>query len=169
MTNKKLKISALILLGIGLAELQAQTMYVKPKSGNQTAYVLNGISKITFSSGTIIISKETRDTVSYALNNLQYLNFADLIDHVAKPLHETVEVFTYPNPTKAELYISLNGLENQSVSIEIISIDGRIVYYEVLREHEAVHKINMFEQPNGLYICRIKSGTTIQTTKFIKQ
>lgn len=41
MTHKKLKFSAVLLLGLGLTGLQAQTMYVKESSGTQTAYAVN--------------------------------------------------------------------------------------------------------------------------------
>jgi len=41
MKCRKLKLITLLLLGVGLTGLQAQTMYVKENSGTQTAYTLN--------------------------------------------------------------------------------------------------------------------------------
>ncbi|MEY3451220.1 MAG: hypothetical protein RL711_1046 [Bacteroidota bacterium] len=49
MRQKRLKLSAVFLLGLGLTGLQAQTMYVKEKSGTQTAYTLSSLRKMTFS------------------------------------------------------------------------------------------------------------------------
>ena len=49
MRPKKVKLSAVLLLGLGLSSIQAQTMYVKKSNGTQTAYPLNSIRKMTFS------------------------------------------------------------------------------------------------------------------------
>lgn len=55
MRHKRLKLSAVLLLGLGLTGLQAQTMYVKESSGTQTAYTLSNIQKMSFSSGNLTV------------------------------------------------------------------------------------------------------------------
>src|SRR5690554_5092155 len=57
MRHKRLKLSAVLLLGLGLTGLQAQTMYVKESSGTQTAYALSNIQKMSFSSGNLTVTK----------------------------------------------------------------------------------------------------------------
>ena len=78
MRHNMLKISAVILLGLGLTGLQAQTMYVNESSGTQTAYTLSNIQKMSFSSGNLTVTKTDNSSGVYALINLRYLNFSDV-------------------------------------------------------------------------------------------
>ena len=77
MRHKKLKLSAVLLLGLGLTSLQAQTMYVKESSGTQTAYTLSNVRKMTFSGGNATVQKTDNSTGVYAMSGLKYLSFED--------------------------------------------------------------------------------------------
>jgi hypothetical protein len=168
MRHKRLKLSAIILLGLGLTGLQAQTLYVKAKSGTQTPYTLSDIKKMTFSSGNLSVNKKAGGTDAYALTNLRYLSF-NLTTEVEEMTSTDSRFIVYPNPVNTELNLQFNEMKNQPMSIEILSIDGRVVYNEQLQRNVTTHKVNISELPNGLYLCRITSGTAIETTKFIKQ
>ena len=78
MRHKKLKLSIVLFLGIGLTGLQAQNMYVKEKSGTQTTYSLSAVKKISFLSGNIAISKIDGNSDVYSLERIRYLSFRDL-------------------------------------------------------------------------------------------
>ena len=82
MRQKRLKLSAVFLLGLGLTGLQAQTMYVKEKSGTQTAYTLSSLRKMTFSGGNATVQKSDNSTGVYALSQLRCLNFQNLITSI---------------------------------------------------------------------------------------
>ncbi len=159
----------LILLGVGLTGLHAQTMFVKTKSGTQTTYALTVIQKITFLSDSISIFKTTGETDKYELANLRYMNFTDLSSGIAELTKITNPFLLYPNPVNSLLNIQHIGFVNQSVSITILSTDGRVVYFRELQNNTATYNIDISELHNGLYFCRISNGTIYETVKFIKQ
>ena len=75
MRNKKLKLSAVLLLGLGLTGLHAQTMYVNEKSGKQTAYPLNTVQKMTFSGGKVTVQKTDNSEGGFAFVDVKYINY----------------------------------------------------------------------------------------------
>lgn len=168
MRHKRLKLSAILLLGLGLTSIQAQTLYVKAKTGTQTPYSLNDIKKITFSSGNLSVNKKAGGADSYALTNLRYLSFNSTTE-VEEMTSSDSRFIVYPNPANTELNLQLNGMKNEAVTIKILSINGRVVYNEELRKSVTNQTINISGLPEGLYLCIITSGTNRETTKFIKQ
>ncbi len=62
MLQKQIKLSAILLLWLGLADLKAQTLYVKDNTDTQTAYELRHVRKITFSEGNAAIHKTDNTT-----------------------------------------------------------------------------------------------------------
>ena len=168
MRHKKLKLGALLLLGLGLTGLQAQTMYVKENSGTQTAYALSNIKKMNFSSGNITVSTTTGNPVTYSLSGIRYLNFVDLgsIPLADKP-NETFQI--YPNHVIDLLNIKLSDMRNQSGVIEILSMEGKVVYSQAINSNTNVYQINVTSLLQGIYLCKINNGIRIETIKFYKQ
>ena len=171
MRHKKLKLSIVLFLGIGLTGLQAQNMYVKEKSGTQTTYSLSAVKKISFLSGNIAISKIDGNSDVYSLERIRYLSFRDLSTSII-PLPTMLgvtEVQIYPNPVIDAFNIHLSKSENQNGIIEILSIDGIIVYSKAINSHNNDFHVDVTSLSKGLYLCRINKGTSIETIKFIKQ
>ena len=112
MRQKRLKLSAVFLLGLGLTGLQAQTMYVKEKSGTQTAYTLSSLRKMTFSGGNATVQKSDNSNGVYALSGLRYLNFTNLIAGITEPTVQidNANIVTYPIPVSDVLNINLTFL-----------------------------------------------------------
>jgi hypothetical protein len=169
MRYKKLKLSAILLLGLGLTGLQAQTMYVKQTSGTQTAYLLNNIRKLDFSSGNITVHKTAGMPDTYSLTGLRYLNFQDLTTTIAMLEKQEGTMRLYPNPVADVLNIQQVNERNQVSTIEILTIDGRLVYKEKQKTHENATQINVSGLPQGLYLCKIHNEKRTETTKFIKK
>jgi len=169
MRQKKVKLSALLLLGLGLTGLQAQTIYVKETSGTATAYPLSNIRKLDFAPGNITVHKTVGTSDIYALSGIRYLNFQDLTTTVAmvEKLEGTIQL--YPNPVVDVLNIQQPSEGNQVCIIEILSIDGRLVYKEKQTPYKNATQINVSALPQGIYLCKINNGITTATTKFIKQ
>ncbi len=81
MKNKHIKIFVVILLGLGLQGIQAQTaLFVKEKAGTNTPHNLNLLKKITFNAGNLVVNKKDASTSSYVRNNIQHLNFGENLD-----------------------------------------------------------------------------------------
>src|ERR1035437_1536276 len=108
MRYKKIKLSAMLLLGIGLAGLQAQSsMNVKENSGTQTSYTLTGIRKLTFPTGSMLVTKTDGSTNTYTLSSIRYLNFTNLTTSVSQVDNQANSgSILYPNPVIDQLQIS---------------------------------------------------------------
>lgn len=78
MRHKRLKLSALFLLGLGLTGLQAQTMHVKAKSGTNTAFMLQNIQKMTFGGGNVTVNKVEGSPEALQMNTIQNISFDTL-------------------------------------------------------------------------------------------
>jgi uncharacterized protein (TIGR02145 family) len=129
MRHKRLKLSAVLLLGLELTGLQAQIMYVKESSGTQTAYTLSNIQKMSFSSGNLTVTKTDNSSWVFALSDLRYLNFSD----ITTDLQEDSSVFAQ-NDT---MYIMKSGaiVGQYNVNTEVDSVifykptlEGNITY-----------------------------------------
>lgn len=168
MKHKKLKVSVVLLLGLGLISLQAQTMYVKESSGTQTAYALSNVRKMTFSGGNAMIHKIDNSTSVYALSGLQYLSFGDnTIGLEEQPDLVNANFIAYPNPVKDVLNIDLTGVVGEG-TISIISLEGKLLQ-EQKTDGANTLTLNLSQLPKGIYLCRYLSTTKIKTVKIIKQ
>lgn len=169
MRRKKLKLCAVLLLGLGLSGLQAQSLFVRISNGPQTAYALSSIQKLTFSSGYLTITETDNNNGVYALNALQYLNFTDLLTSIARPKNaENVDLLTYPNPVVDFVTIDISGLKNLNGTLSILNIDGRLIKTQELSGSGAV-RLDMSQFPKGIYLCQYGNATELKTVKIIKQ
>lgn len=170
MQKKQLKLSAVLLLGfLGLTGLQAQVeMNLKENSGNQTTYALSEIRNITFLSGNIIVSKKAGNSDNYTLANVRYLNFNNIANGVQEILSTQTKAILFPNPVNDVLNLQLSSIVSKGV-IQIISLDGKIVYNQTITGKKIVFQINVSNLTKGLYVCKINDGTNIGVIRFNKQ
>jgi hypothetical protein len=170
MRHKRLKLSTVLLLGLGLTGLQAQTMYVKENIGTQTAYALSNIQKMSFSSGNLNVTKTDNTNGVYALNNLRHLNFKDLSTKIEQPLSFQNEMLiVYPNPVTNVLNIDLTGTVQEEGTLSIFNFEGKAVLNRQVSHHAGVISLNIGHLPKGLYLCRYANMTETRTVKIIKQ
>jgi hypothetical protein len=173
MKQKKLKLSAIILLGLGLTNLQAQnTLLVNEKSGTQTEISLNSIKTLTFPSGNVAINKTDGNTKTYSIAEIENLSFFEVstsvseFDNVLKS-----NVFIYPNPVIDQLQICYELSENENTQIEIVDLQGKTLQKETanskIGKNYAI--ISVAQLTKGLYICRLQNGNKIENIKFLKQ
>jgi hypothetical protein len=168
MRHKRLKLSALLLLVIGLTGLQAQTMYVKENNGTQTAYVLSNIQKMSFSSGNLTVTKTGNTSIVYALNNLSYLNFTDFSTKIEEPFSFQKQMLSvYPNPVTYVLNIDLTGTVQEEGTLTLFNFEGKAVLNRQV-SHAGVLSLNIGHLPKGLYLCRYANVTETRTVKIIK-
>jgi len=167
------KIISLTLFVTSFCFVSAQTMFVKETSGIQTEYLLSNIKMISFSSGSIDINKTDGACNIYDLSGLSYLSFADLSTGIVPLASKTkvIEIRVYPNPVADVLNINIQfpKSNNQSGVIEILSIEGKVFYTQMINSQSNIYQINTSSLSKGLYLCRINNGTTIETIKFLKQ
>ena len=164
MRHKKLKISAVLLFGLGLTGLQAQTIYVKQSSGTENSYVLNDIQKVTFGSGNLTVTKTDNSTGVYALSDLQYLSFADYTTGVQLANSETAIIQVYPNPVGDVLNINVPG----AGAIQLLNLDGKVLQSKQVNT-EGITTLATGALTKGIYLCRYCNATATKTVKIIKQ
>jgi hypothetical protein len=169
MKYKRLKLSAVLLLGLGLTSLQAQTMYVKESSGTQTAYTLSNIQKMSFSSGNLTVTKTDNSSGVYALSDLRYLNFSDVSTDLQEDLSVQNQMLKiYPNPIGDILNIDLTGISATEGTLSILNFEGKTVLSRQVN-NEVVLSLNISSLPTGIYLCSYASTTGIKTVKIIKK
>jgi len=169
MQHKRLILSAVLLLGLGLTGLQAQTMYVKESSGTQTAYTLNNIQKMSFSSGNLTITKTDNSSGVYALSDLRYLNFSDISTDLQEDLSVQNQMFkVFPNPIGDILSIDLTGMPATEGTLSILNFEGKTLLSRQVN-NEGVLSLDIRSLPTGIYLCRYNNATVIKTVKIIKQ
>jgi len=170
MQKKQLKIITVLLLGLGLTEVQAQTMYVKESNGTESAYALNNVQKMTFSSGNISIHKTDNTTGAYALSGLKYLSFTapESINEQQMQAGNVNNLIAYPNPATNVLNIDLTNTKNEGGSISILTLDGKVMQTQKTSATN-VETLNLSRLPQGIYLCCYAGKTEIRTVKIIKQ
>lgn len=163
----KLKLLSILLLGQAVTALQAQTLYVKPQTGNQTAYSLSTIKKMTFANGNLVISSTAGANDIIALSANPKLSFSLTLKTLTNAL-PTNNFYLFLNPLTAFLSIS-NPTTTELISdFAVIGLDGKIFKTQKqLNKNEAT--ISVADLPSGIYLCRINSNQNPQTSKFIKK
>lgn len=169
MRHKRLKLSAVILLGLGLTGLQAQTMYVKEKSDTQTAYALSSLRKMTFSGGNVTIQKADNSAGVYAISGLRYLNFIDKTTGIAEPPMQlgNASLISYPNPVTDVLNIDLTGVTGEG-TISILTLEGKVMQMQHTSGNSLI-TLNLSHLPKGIYLCLYVNSLETKTAKITKQ
>lgn len=170
MRYKSLKLSAVLLFGLGLTVLQAQTMYVKESNDTQISYVLSNVCKMTFSSGNVTVQKTDNTKGVYALDGLKYLSFNDFTTAIDEQQIQAgnTNLIAYPNPVIDMLNIYFTDTKNNNGSISILTTEGKIVQ-TLKTSRTGIVKLNLSHLPQGIYICRYSNSTEIQSVKIIKK
>ena len=160
---KAKKIMALLLFGLVFSGMKAQTLYVRPLVGTQTAYPVANIKKLTFSGGNLVVTNLTGANGTFALSSNRYINFTNLT--LATPTYEMVKnsFYVYPNPVTTVLHITNDDASQIISHLEIISLEGRVVI------EQNTPQVSVASLPQGMYFCKITSNNQTQTIKFLKQ
>lgn len=172
MKHKLLKFNAVLLLGLVLAPLQGQTtMNVKATAGTQTAYTLSGIRKLTFpTTGNMVVTKITGITDTYARSGVRYLKFDNAaVTGIDPVVQANGSLVLYPNPVVDVLNIQLVATENETATVALLSMEGKVLYKAQLSSTTKLHQVDVSPFPSGIYLCRVNNGTSIETSKFFKQ
>ena len=179
MKHKLLKLNAVLLLGVALAPLQGQTyLNVKPKSGTQTTHTMSAIRKLTFpSTGNMTVTNKSAATSTYVLNDQRYMKFSDVNTGLDDASVAKAALQLYPNPAVDVLNVQIASTDGArpvsndmrpASTVEIITIDGKMLY-KVQLNSTSTHQINVSQFRQGIYLCRVNNGTSIETTKFFKK
>ncbi len=158
-------------------------VYAKDKMVGEATYSNHGswvtIDGFNLEEGTPLIikkyntqlEKETLVHLKWATGNGSYANHQLA---VAEPLNVDgafSDIQVFPNPSDSDLSLRLRMQQQEQVTIDLLSMDGKIV--KSLSDQEltkGVHEIE-FDTANlepGLYIVRIKKGEVVTTAKWMR-
>ena len=170
MKHKLLKLNAVLMLGLALTPLQGQTtMNVKATGGAQTAYTLSTIRKLTFpSTGNMAVTKTTATTDNYVLSSVRFMNFSNVDTGIESNAELKGSFKLYPNPVVDMLNIQIPTSDSQTAIVELLSIEGKVLY-KAQQCGTGSFQVNVSQFRQGIYLCRVNNGTSIETNKFFKK
>ncbi len=167
MLNKKLQLIALLLLGIGLSGLHAQSIYVNENNGTSTGYALKRVQSMHFDAGSLHVIKTDGSMYEYALNELRHLTFTEQTLAIEEAQTASKKLIAlYPNPVSHSLHIDLTNVEEGNISI--FNMQGQLLQTQKVSNQSALI-LEVAHLPKGVYFCRYNHLEETQTIKFIKE
>lgn len=162
MKHKRLKLSALLLLGLGLTGLQAQES-VNATGGNASG---SGGSA-SYSVGQVVYTTNTGTNGSVAQGVQQPFEIS-----VVTGIEEAKDIFlnvsAYPNPTTDYLELKVENLQLSELSYKLYDISGKV--YQNKEIGNSITKIEMQNLPQGIYFIKVidTKNKEFKTFKIIK-
>ena len=162
MKHKRLKLSALLFLGLGLTGLQAQTS-VNATGGNASG---SGGSA-SYSVGQVVYTTNTGISGSVSQGVQQPFEIS-----VVTGIEEAKDIFlnvsAYPNPTTDYLELKVENLQLSELSYKLYDISGKV--YQNKEIGNGITKIEMQNLPQGIYFIKVidTKNKEFKTFKIIK-
>ena len=162
MKHKRLKLSALLFLGLGLTGLQAQTS-VNATGGNASG---SGGSA-SYSVGQLAYTTNTGTNGSVSEGVQQPFEIS-----VVTGIEEAKDIFlnvsAYPNPTTDYLELKVENLQLSELSYKLYDISGKV--YQNKEIGNSITKIEMQNLPQGIYFIKVidTKNKELKTFKIIK-
>src|SRR5574344_3083349 len=135
MRHKRLKLSALLLLGLGLTGLQAQT------SVNATGTNASGSGgTVSYSVGQVVYTTNTGASGSVAQGVQQPFEIS-IVTGIEEAKGINLSVTAYPNPTTDYLKLEVKDFELSTLNFQLYDMQGKLLQNEKLTGTET--QINM--------------------------
>lgn len=166
MKHKRLKLSALLLLGLGLTGLQAQES-VNATGGNASG---SGGSA-SYSVGQVVYTTNTGTTGSLA-QGVQQPYEISVVTGIEQFKGINLSVTVYPNPTTDYLTLSIdNNVQAQhslpQLSYQLFDTNGKLLQSATIKESQT--SINMSSLVRATYFLKVsQNNTSLKTFKIIK-
>jgi len=159
MKNKKTKLSALLLLGIGFNQVYAQQ--ATAASGGDTS---SSGGSVAFSVGQIVYTTNTGTTGSVAQGVEQPYEIS-----ITTGLAETginLNLSAYPNPTTNYLMLQIDNFD-KDLSYQLYDISGKLLESNTIVANSTT--IKMEQLATGSYFLKVtQNNTLVKTFKIIK-
>jgi len=84
-------------------------------------------------------------------------------------MQRTGSITLFPNPVLDVMNIQSTSMIGSVGLIEIISMEGRIVFSRNVDPSGDVYQINISDMKRGIYVCKLSNGLAIETIRFYKQ
>ncbi len=161
MQYKRLKLSAILLLGLGLTGLQAQTSF------NSTGKNTSGSDgSVSYSVGQVVYTSSTGINGSVS-QGVQQPYEISVVTAIEKTKGINLSVTAYPNPTTDFLQLKIENEEIKDLSFQLYDLQGKLLRSEKIISNQS--SINMGNLISSTYFVKVISGNkTIKEFKIIK-
>ena len=161
MRHKKLKLSAIILLGLGLTGLQAQ------ESVNATGGDASGSGgSVSYSVGQVVYTTNTgtNGSVTQGVQQPYEISVVTAIEE-AKGINLTVTA--YPNPATDYLTLRIDEFEISNLSFQLYDMNGKLLQSEKITGNQtSIVMSNLV--PANYFVKVIQANKEVKTFKIIK-
>ena len=161
MRHKRLKLSAVLLLGLGLTGLQAQT------SVNATGSNASGSGgSVSYSVGQVVYTTNTGASGSVAQCVQQPFEIS-IVTGIEEAKGINLSVSAYPNPTTDYLTLSISEFEISNLTYQLYDISGKLLQSEKITGNQT--NIVMSNLVPANYFVKVIAGNQlIKEFKIIK-
>ena len=162
MRHKKLKLSAVLLLGLGLTGLQAQTS-INATGGNASG---SGGSS-SYSVGQVAYQTHTGTNGSVAQGVQQPFEIS-VVTAIEEAKGINLSVSAYPNPTTDYLTLEVKEFELSNMSFQLYDMSGKLLQNEKITGNQT--SIVMSNLVPATYFVKVtESNKEVKTFKIIKK
>ena len=162
MRHKKLKLSAVFLLGLGLTGLQAQTA-VPATGGNASG---SG-GTVNYSVGQVVYTTNTGGSNGTVAQGVQQPFEISVVTGLDEAKGINLAVSAYPNPTTDFLNLKVENYDNTNLSYKLFDISGKLLETKKITGNET--SIVMSNLVPATYFIKVTEGNKeIKTFKIIK-
>ena len=161
MRHKRLKLSAVLLLGLGLTGLQAQT------SVNATGSNASGSGgTVSYSVGQVVYTTNTGASGSVA-QGVQQPYEISVVTAIEEAKGINLSVTAYPNPTTDYLTLSIADFDASKLSYQLYDMNGKLLQNEKITGNQtSIVMSNLF--PANYFLRVIHGNKEVKTFKIIK-
>jgi hypothetical protein len=161
MRLKRLKLSAVLLLGLGLTGLQAQES-INATGGNASG----GGGSVSYSVGQVVYTTNTGTNGSVA-QGVQQPYEISVVTGIEEAEGIYLSVTAYPNPTTDYLTLRIDEFEISNLSYQLYDMNGKLLQNEKIAGNQT--SIVMSNLVPATYFVKVVQGNReIKTFKIIK-
>ena len=161
MKHKRLKLSAVLLLGLGLTGLQAQT------SVNASGTNASGSGgTVSYSVGQVVYTTNTGASGSVAQGVQQPFEIS-VVTGLEEAKGINLSVTAYPNPTTDYLTLSISEFEISNLTYQLYDISGKLLQNEKITGNQtSIAMSNLV--PANYFVKVIQGNKEVKIFKIIK-
>ena len=161
MRHKRLKLSAVLLLGLGLTGLQAQ------ESVNATGSNASGSGgSVSYSVGQVVYTNNTGTNGSVAQGVQQAFEIS-VVTGLEQAKGINLSVSAYPNPTKDYLTLSIGEFDISNLSYQLYDMNGKLLQNaKITGNQTSIVMSNLV--PANYFVKVIQGNKEVKTFKIIK-
>ena len=161
MRHKRLKLSAVLLLGLGLTGLQAQES-VNATGGD----ALGSGGSVSYSVGQVAYQTHTRTSGSVSEGVQQPFEIS-VVTGIEEAKGINLSVSAYPNPTTDYLTLSIGEFDISNLSYQLYDMNGKLLQNEKITGNQTSIAMGNLV-PANYFVKVIQGNKEVKTFKIIK-